>query len=181
MPRIVPTAFFRYSTDMPLGIQRMSAGMVASVITPAPSSARLHSAIACTVPMWLCTRRRSRMRTSQRPGSSATKRGAIVAKYGALRQTSREKIKWPVGQRVMRRYSDNTEALIDCPPGKEPARKAGRPVGSVYAASARVLNARSSSLSKSSTEMNSKTPSRTRRSRSASASEITPACCASAS
>ena len=56
--RIVPTAFFRYSTVMPLGIQRIDAGMLTSVVSPPISSARLHSAIACTVLRWLCTRRR---------------------------------------------------------------------------------------------------------------------------
>jgi len=76
----VPVAFFKYSTVMPLGIQRIDGGKVASVMTPAASSARLHSAIACTVPMWLWTRRRSRMRTSQRFGASDTMRGAMVPK-----------------------------------------------------------------------------------------------------
>jgi hypothetical protein len=55
------------------------------------------------------------MRTSQRPGSSATNRGAIVAKYGALKQTARPNSQWPPGQRVIRRYRDSNDALIESP------------------------------------------------------------------
>ena len=40
---------------MPLGIQRLPAGMLASASAPIAASRPLHSAIACTVPMWLCT------------------------------------------------------------------------------------------------------------------------------
>ncbi|KOS93453.1 hypothetical protein DM45_3234 [Burkholderia mallei] len=44
-------AFARYSTVMPLGIQRMPSGIDTCVISPATSSAALHSAIAWIVPM----------------------------------------------------------------------------------------------------------------------------------
>ena len=57
------SAFFRYSTAMPLGSQRIAGGIVISVIVPAASSARLHIAIACTVPMWFVTARRLRIDT----------------------------------------------------------------------------------------------------------------------
>src|SRR3546814_19314999 len=40
---------------MPLGIQRIDGGRLASIDRPPVSSARLHSAIACTVPMRLAT------------------------------------------------------------------------------------------------------------------------------
>ena len=43
---------------MPLGIHRMSRGMVASARAPIAASSPLQSAIACTVPMWFCTPRR---------------------------------------------------------------------------------------------------------------------------
>ena len=49
----VPRALARYCTCIPFGIQRMPFGSDASTINPAVSSARLHIAIACTVPMWL--------------------------------------------------------------------------------------------------------------------------------
>ncbi len=77
---IGPLALRRYSTVMPRGIQRIDVGRLASVITPATSSARLHRAIACTVPRWLVTLRRWRMVASQRPGSSRVMRGLMVAK-----------------------------------------------------------------------------------------------------
>jgi hypothetical protein len=88
---------------MPFGIQRMPSGRLASVMTPATSSARLHNAIACTVPMWLCTRRRSAITASQRPGSSRVIVGAIVAKYGAFQHTARENSQPPSGQPENRR------------------------------------------------------------------------------
>jgi hypothetical protein len=84
---------------MPLGIQRMPDGSEASVITPAHSSARLHSAIAWTVPIWLWTRRRSAMVASQRPGSSRVMVGRIDPKYGAFRHTTRLNSQLPNGRR----------------------------------------------------------------------------------
>src|SRR5690606_29195289 len=101
---IVPVAFFRYSTSMPRGIQRIDGGRLASVISPATGWARWHIAIACTVPMWLVTRRRWWIRPSQRPGSSTVMRGEMLAKWGALKHTARENSHWPAGQRCMRRY-----------------------------------------------------------------------------
>ena len=80
MPVCGPIAFFRYCTFMPFGIQRMSSGIDASVITPAHNSARLHKAMACTLPMWFCMLRRCGMRASQRPGSSATMVGWMLPK-----------------------------------------------------------------------------------------------------
>jgi len=65
---------------MPLGIQRIDDGIVASVTRPPDSSARLHNAIACTVPRWLLTLRRWWIVASQRPGSSTSMRGAMLAK-----------------------------------------------------------------------------------------------------
>jgi len=65
---------------MRLGIQRIEGGRLASTMSPPASSARLHRAIACTVPMWLLTRRRCAMRASQRPGSRTVMRGAMLAK-----------------------------------------------------------------------------------------------------
>jgi hypothetical protein len=53
-----PLDFFRYSTVMPLGNQRIDSGIETSVRVPAASSARLHIAMACTVPMWFVTARR---------------------------------------------------------------------------------------------------------------------------
>ena len=58
-----PADFLRYSTVMPFGSQRIYSGIEISVSVPAASSARLHIAIACTVPMWLVTRRRFLMET----------------------------------------------------------------------------------------------------------------------
>src|SRR6185437_1627789 len=122
---MVPRALARYSTVMPLGIQRIEAGMLASVSMPPLSSARLHSAIACTVPMWLCTRRRSRIAISQRPGASATKRGAMVAKYGALKQISRPYSQRPAGHRESRCQSFS-DSLMHLAPEKRTGRRAHR-------------------------------------------------------
>ncbi|QNG70706.1 hypothetical protein NIPOLPBK_03948 [Stenotrophomonas maltophilia] len=58
----------------------MPFGSEASTISPAVSSARLHIAIACTVPMWLRTLRRSASVPSQRPCSRRVMRGAMLAK-----------------------------------------------------------------------------------------------------
>lgn len=58
MARRSVLAFFKYSTVMPVGIQRWVVGMVTSVAVPAASSAILQMAMACTVPMWLRTARR---------------------------------------------------------------------------------------------------------------------------
>ena len=76
----VPWALRRYSTAMPLGIQRIEGGRLASTISPPASSARLHMAIAWTVPMWLRTARRSRSVALQQPGSSCAMRGRIEPK-----------------------------------------------------------------------------------------------------
>ena len=65
---------------MPLGIQRIDAGMLASQASPPVNSARLHSAMACTVPRWLVTARRWRSVAMQRPGSSTSMRGAMLEK-----------------------------------------------------------------------------------------------------
>ncbi len=48
---------------MPLGIQRLVLGMVASARPPMAISSPLHSAIAWTVPRWFCTLRRFGMST----------------------------------------------------------------------------------------------------------------------
>ena len=65
---------------MPLGIQRRSAGMVASASAPMAASRPLHSAMAWTVPMWFCTARRLGMTSSAWFGSSTVNRGRIEAK-----------------------------------------------------------------------------------------------------
>ena len=65
---------------MLFGIQRMLRGHEASVMVPATSSHRLAIAMACTVPMWLVTRRRLRKCASERPGSSTSKTGRIERK-----------------------------------------------------------------------------------------------------
>ena len=73
---------------------------MASARAPIAASSPLHSAIACTVPMWLCTARRFGITSSTWFGSSTVKRGRIVAKYGALRANAKEKIRSPSGNRV---------------------------------------------------------------------------------
>src|SRR5690606_221740 len=78
--RMVPRAFFRYSTLMPRGIQRIDGGILTSVVSPPMNSARLHRAMACTVPRWLLTRRRWRRVASPRPGASDTIRGPMLEK-----------------------------------------------------------------------------------------------------
>src|SRR5690606_8540963 len=110
------------------GIQRIEGGRLASVIRPATSSARLHMAIACTVPMWLLTLRRWRIVPSQRPGCSMVMRGAMLAKYGALKQTARENSHWPAGQRCMRRYRrSRVVSVIAFPPFSDGANEDGGP------------------------------------------------------
>ena len=85
---------------MPLGIQRLSAGIVASASAPIAASRPLHSAIACTVPMWLCTPRRFGITSSAWFGRISVNRGRMVAKYGAFCANSSEKIRLPGGQRA---------------------------------------------------------------------------------
>ena len=75
-----PLAFLRYFTVMPLGIQRIEGGIETSVARPAVSSAALHSAIACTVPMWFWTLRRCAKAATQRPGSSTSSTAELLAK-----------------------------------------------------------------------------------------------------
>src|SRR3546814_15334487 len=88
---------------MPLGIQRIDGGRLASIAMPPVSSARLHSAIACTVPMWLVTARRWRRLATQRLGYSSSMRGRMLAKKGALQLTARAISQWLEGQRERRR------------------------------------------------------------------------------
>src|SRR5687767_291080 len=92
---------------MPFGSQRIEAGIETSVIVPAASSARLHIAIACTVPMWFVTPRRFLIETRANPGRNSSKRGLMVAKYGALKQTKREKSVLPNGLDSSRFHADN--------------------------------------------------------------------------
>jgi len=73
-------AFLRYSTAIPFGIQRCVDGTVTSVIVPPASSAMLHMAMACTVPRWLSTERRFRIRTLQNSGRSSSNRGRMLLK-----------------------------------------------------------------------------------------------------
>lgn len=80
---------------MPFGIQRLSAGTVASASAPIAASSPMHNAIACTVLRWLCTLRRSGITSSARLGRSATKRGRIEAKYGACCTKANEKSRVP--------------------------------------------------------------------------------------
>ena len=82
---------------MPFGIQRRSRGMVDSASAPIAASRPLHSAIACTVLMWLWTRRRLVITSSARLGSITVNRGRIVAKYGAFWLKASEKIRSPRG------------------------------------------------------------------------------------
>ena len=82
---------------MPFGIHRLPAGMLASASAPIAASSPLHSAIACTVPRWLCTRRRSGITSSARSGSMTVNRGRMVAKYGALNANARENTRSPSG------------------------------------------------------------------------------------
>ena len=65
---------------MPLGIHRLSAGIVASASAPIAASSPLHSAIACTVPRWLCTPRRLGITSAAWLGPISVNRGRIVAK-----------------------------------------------------------------------------------------------------
>ena len=65
---------------MPLGIQRLSLGMLTSASAPIAASRPLHSAIACTVLRWLCTPRRFGITSSTWSASISVKRGRIVAK-----------------------------------------------------------------------------------------------------
>lgn len=85
---------------MPLGIQRIEAGMLTSVTSPPVNSARLHKAMACTVPRWLVTLRRWLMVASARLGFSNVIFGLMLPKYGALKQISRENSQRPDGLRV---------------------------------------------------------------------------------
>ena len=62
---------------MPLGIQRLSLGMVASASAPIAASSPLQSAIACTVPMWFCTLRRFGITSSAWLGSKSMNCGWI--------------------------------------------------------------------------------------------------------
>ena len=80
---------------MPLGIQRLSRGMVASASAPIAASRPLHSAMACTVPRWLWTPRRFLITSSARLGSITVKRGRIEAKYGAFWANANENTRVP--------------------------------------------------------------------------------------
>src|SRR4051794_36859919 len=71
--------------------------MLASASAPIAASRPLHSAIACTVPRWLWTRRRFGITSSTWFGSRTVNRGRIVAKYGAFRANSSEKTRPPIG------------------------------------------------------------------------------------
>ena len=70
----------------------MEPGIETSVNVPAASSARLHMAIACTVPMWLVTLRRFFIETRASPARNSSKRGADAGEvrrleaYGAREQ-----------------------------------------------------------------------------------------------
>ena len=79
----------------PWGSSAGPRGMVASASAPIAASSPLHSAIACTVPMWLCTRRRLGITSSAWSGSMTVKRGRMEAKYGALRLKANEKTRSP--------------------------------------------------------------------------------------
>ena len=80
---------------MPLGIQRLSLGIEASASAPIAASRPLHSAIACTVPMWFFTPRRLGMTTSAWFGSMTVKRGRMLQKYGATWANAKEKMRSP--------------------------------------------------------------------------------------
>ena len=76
---------------MPFGIQRLSRGIVASASAPIAASRPLHSAIACTVPMWLCTAAALRDHQLGVVRPITVNRGRMVAKYGAFwRERDRE-------------------------------------------------------------------------------------------
>ena len=91
------SAFFRYSTRMPFGSQRIDSGIEISVSVPAAISARLHIATACTVPMWFCTARRFFIDTRAKPGRNSSMRGEMEPKYGAFQQITFEKSVLPKG------------------------------------------------------------------------------------
>ena len=82
--------------------------MVASASAPIAASSPLHSAIACTVRRWLCTRRRLRMTSSARFGSIMVNRGRMVAKYGARRANIRENSHEPPGRADVVRQRSRT-------------------------------------------------------------------------
>ena len=55
----------------------------------------MHSAIACTVPMWFFTPRRLGITTSAWFGSITVNRGRMVQKYGATWENAKEKRRSP--------------------------------------------------------------------------------------
>ena len=55
----------------------------------------MHSAIACTVPMWFFTPRRLGMTTSAWLGSITVNRGRMVQKYGATWENAKENSRSP--------------------------------------------------------------------------------------
>ena len=83
----------------PLGDPALVLGIVASASAPIAASSPLHSAIACTVPMWFCTLRRLGMTSSAWFGSISVNRGWMVAKYGAFWPNSEREDSAGTGQR----------------------------------------------------------------------------------
>src|SRR5689334_8627191 len=106
------SAFARYCTVMPRGIQRCVAGVVASASTPIAYSARLQDAMACTVPRWLCTSHQLRSDTSARPGSRVRIIGAAVRKYGARSHTAALTRRRPGHEPENRRHVPSTLGVL---------------------------------------------------------------------
>ena len=94
---------------MPLGIQRLSLGIVASASAPIAASRPLQSAIACTVPMWFFTLRRLGITSSAWLGSITVNRGRMVEKYGAFWANANENA----------RRADDWDALGLVPQGED--------------------------------------------------------------
>jgi hypothetical protein len=69
--------------------------MEASATAPMAASSPLHSAMACTVPMWFFTPRRLGMTSSAWLGSITVKRGRMLQKYGAAWAKAKEKTRSP--------------------------------------------------------------------------------------
>ena len=74
----------RYSSSMPLGIQRRCAGMDASASAPIAISRPFATAMACTVPTWLCTPHHLRMRTDAWFGTQLQQRRGDGEEVGRL-------------------------------------------------------------------------------------------------
>src|SRR4051794_5740449 len=96
------------------GIQRLSGGMLASARAPIAASSPLQRAMACTVPRWLWTRRRSRMTSSAWCGSITVKRGPMMRRYGARRAKRNENARSPAGTPPADRQTPRASGMAAC-------------------------------------------------------------------